>query len=489
MPAEIPEIPAEITVEPTKEEDPLVVAADKTTQPKVETTQLPSFVPPWSLESDDEVVKKQNDVNRRVDTDLDETKTVESPKIESQAIELQTLEPQQVESQAIKSQNVESQTVESQTVESPKVESQQVDSKIVESEAIASQTVASKIAEAQAIESKTVEPETVEPENVEPETVQSKTAELPKNEPKTVELKTIEPESVQLKTIEPAIVEPQKLANDSNPLQITEDESKLAENPAESVLKAEPPSTATKAEPKEAKSTFSRSISAFDMTTNPFRGISDVKPAKKDLEASATTENVATESETKPKDEAVSMTPPKRVEKRDLVVAKSVRQPVEKPADTVPPQVTWPVPQKLVNDLKPLAEYPGTKQWATKTLELIGQLTKISDPADAQVSRIIKDSYRQIQELDRTIIQVSEIPANRVDAARGQLVTRLRYVRYELQRRLEVWTAAYRLAAATERHFPEAAKTAQFASRENLTLTWYRKIGLYTCSWKILAEL
>lgn len=112
---------------------------------------------------------------------------------------------------------------------------------------------------------------------------------------------------------------------------------------------------------------------------------------------------------------------------------------------------TWPAPTSLLTELKPLTKVQQTGLWAQSTIGLINQLTTNTDLASPSVAKTLTQLYRQIEMVDAIIVQVSTVPVSDMNLAQGDFASSLRRQRYRIHRRLEIWTAVYRLAAAGEK--------------------------------------
>ena len=114
-------------------------------------------------------------------------------------------------------------------------------------------------------------------------------------------------------------------------------------------------------------------------------------------------------------------------------------------------QAGWPTPKLLKNDLLAWSKVQQTRTWALQTLARLEALSMVDGLGDPASEQLITDIALSLDNLDQIILQVSSSQAEQVVAAQGSFSAALRRLRYQLQRRLEIWRAVHQLAFAGER--------------------------------------
>ena len=122
----------------------------------------------------------------------------------------------------------------------------------------------------------------------------------------------------------------------------------------------------------------------------------------------------------------------------------------------------WPIPELVEQDLQTWAKVQQTAGWAQQNLNRLQAMNNAAGLGDPVCGENIVAIANSLDELDIVIRQVSTIPTEDVATAQGQFSATLRRLRYQLQRRLEIWQAVHRLAVKGETKFP--SEKAQLAS-------------------------
>ncbi len=114
--------------------------------------------------------------------------------------------------------------------------------------------------------------------------------------------------------------------------------------------------------------------------------------------------------------------------------------------DQVATRSQWVIPKSLIRDLEALPDNPEVTAWAETTINVLQQLKSLDGLSDPSFDTIYQQLEQQRQQLDFVTVQVSTIPVQEPEMAQGKLATRLRHIRYALQRRLDIWSIVYDLS-------------------------------------------
>ena len=110
------------------------------------------------------------------------------------------------------------------------------------------------------------------------------------------------------------------------------------------------------------------------------------------------------------------------------------------------PYAAWPKPTALLEQLEEFKKFDATKEWANETIQLLKLLhwTKSIDAPNATV--IFEQLSGKLQELDDLCIQISTAPVQQPDYAQGYLAGQLRTFRYDIARRIVLWSQMHQIA-------------------------------------------
>lgn len=124
--------------------------------------------------------------------------------------------------------------------------------------------------------------------------------------------------------------------------------------------------------------------------------------------------------------------------------AMSTEVPYEAAESASARSTTWALPKALLDDLESLTGEPYIAAWAESTIQILGGLQHLDGIADSRATLIFSSLERQLDQLEFLIRQVST--SQSAVYAQGELATRLRHLRYAIQRRLEIWPLVNRIA-------------------------------------------
>ncbi len=125
------------------------------------------------------------------------------------------------------------------------------------------------------------------------------------------------------------------------------------------------------------------------------------------------------------------------------------RQPlVEAKENNVTGPPVWPSVNPFLAEINELGRSPELQTWSRDTATIVTSLSKTHDLAQPEVGKELKALFQQISKLDALGSQALELESNR----QNQLIlsSAIQRMRYRLQRRVEIWSAVYRLAASGE---------------------------------------
>ena len=156
---------------------------------------------------------------------------------------------------------------------------------------------------------------------------------------------------------------------------------------------------------------------------------------------------------------------PSAIQKSPTQQLKSV---VSGPANETKPQKTnesqivqksgWPIPTSLIKHLQTMQSDDRIRDWCVDTIKQLNSMGEITDPSDEQVTSRIESLYKKIKNLDELIIRYSSQPTVRIETSNGAFAGTMKRIRYQLIRRLDIWSAVHRLAISQDDEQPAKTK-------------------------------